>query len=158
MSLATLTSELFANTASLLSKLFASHKLRILLSGLRYLLIAPLLRVLKLTLPTFTIFPFNHPDPLFRDIESTVSELSGRMLMQVDAPLSVLIQAFRFQSLIVLLLEVPLHHAFVPAGGICQDSQLFVHRNLLLETIYTLFLHTLQHFVGEVYFTTAQFF
>lgn len=158
MSLATLTSELFANTTSLLSELFASHKLRILLSGLRYLLIAPLLRVLKLPLPTFTIFPFNHPDPLFRDIESTVSELSCRMLMQVDAPLSVLIQTFRFQRLMVFLLEVPLHHAFVPAGGICQDSQLFVHRDLLLETIHTLFLHTLQHFVREVYFTAAKFF
>ena len=75
--------------------------------------------------------------------------------MQVDASLCVLVQALRFQSLMVLLLKVPLHHFFVTAGSVRQDSQLFVHRNLLLETIHTLFLHTLQHFIGEVHFTTA---
>ena len=157
MSLPSFASELFADATPLFSEFLPCHVLRVLLPSLRYLLIAPLFRVFELP-ATLAVFPLNHPNPLLRDIECAVSELGSRMLMQVDASLCVLVQTLSFQSLMVLLLEVPLHHFFVTAGSVRQDSQLFVHRNLLLETIHTLFLHTLQHFVGEVYLATAQFF
>jgi len=120
VSLSPFASELFADATPLLSEFLASHVLRVLLPCLRYLLIAPLLRVFEL--PALTIFPLNHPDPLLRDIECAVPELGSRMLMQVDASLCVLVQALRFQGLMVLLLEVTLHHFFVTTGSVRQDS------------------------------------
>lgn len=158
MSLASFASKLFANSTSLLAKLLSSHELRILFPGLRYFFIASLLGMLKLLVLSTMLLPLNHPNPLLGYIESAISELSGRMLMQIDSSLSILIQSLSLNALVMLLLEVALHDAFVSTGGVCQDPQLLVHRHLFLETVHAFLLHTLHHLVGEVHFTPTELF
>lgn len=157
MPLSTLASELLADTSPLLSEPFPRHILRIDVPCLRDLFIASLLRVFELT--TFAIVPsLNSPDALLGQVKCAVAELGGRVHVQVDTALGVFVQAFCFQSLVVLLLEVALHDAFVPTRGVCQDAQLLVHGHLLLKTIDTFLLHALEHFVGQVNFASTELF
>ena len=58
----------------------------------------------------------------------------------------------------VLLLEVALHNALVPSGGVCQDAQFLVHGHLLFKTIDTFLLHALEHLVGQVNFASTELF
>ena len=157
MPLSTLASELLADTSPLLSEPFPRHILRIYVPCLRDLFIASLFVVFELT--TFTIVPtLNSPDALLGQVECAVAELGSRVHVQVDTALGVFVQAFRFQSFVVLLLKVALHDAFVPSGGVCQDAQFLVHGHLLLKTIDTFLLHSLEHLVVQVNFSSTELF
>ena len=142
--------ELLANTSLLLAEALASHKLSVTVSLCHYFFVGLAPLVVDALLPRLGLSSLNLVDALLREGQGAVSVLGGRVQMQIQAPLSVLVLTDFLYMLMVLLFEIALHDFFVPATGVSQDPQLLVHVSLFFEAPDALSSHAHQHLVGQI--------